>query len=116
MRVKFYLDEDVPVSFSQALLNRGVNISTTQETDNVGNTDIQQLKFANQKKRVIITHNKRDFIKLHKEFLESNRQHCGIIVSDQLPVGVLLKRVMKLWFTVDANDMKNRLEFLSNWK
>jgi hypothetical protein len=63
-----------------------------------------------------LIHNKRDFIILHKDFLENGRPHSGIIVTDQLPVGTLLKRTMKLWFTLNTDEMKNRLEFLSNWK
>jgi hypothetical protein len=46
MRIRFYLDEDVPYSLSQALLNRGVDVLTTQEANNCGNTDREQLKFA----------------------------------------------------------------------
>jgi len=33
-----------------------------------------------------------------------------------LPIGILVKRVMNLWFTLDANEMENRVEFLSNWR
>jgi predicted nuclease of predicted toxin-antitoxin system len=116
MRIRFYIDEDVPVSFAKALLNRGVNVTTTQNADHTGNSDLEQLIYANENNRVILTHNKRDFIILHKDFLENDRPHSGIIVTDQLPVGTLLKRTMKLWFTLNTDEMKNRLEFLSNWK
>lgn len=30
MKIKLYLDEDVPLAFAQALINRGVNVFTTQ--------------------------------------------------------------------------------------
>jgi hypothetical protein len=66
--------------------------------------------------RTIFTHNKKDFILLHNEYLQNGKEHSGIILSDQLPIGVLLRRFMKLWFTISADDMKNRLEYLSNWK
>lgn len=116
MHLGLYIDEDVPLSLAQALLNRGVNISTTQNTGNTGNSELQQLIYAKEENRVLLTHNKKDFILLHKEFLANKRQHCGIIVTDQLPVGTLLRRMMKLWFILDAHDMENRLEFLSSWK
>jgi len=48
--------------------------------------------------------------------VKARKTHSGIILSDQLPVGTMLKRVMKLWFSLSPEDMKNRLEFLSNWK
>lgn len=116
MRIRFYLDEDVPSSFAQALSNRGVDTETTQSAGNTGCSDRQQLLFASKERRVILTHNKRDFIILHNNFAERNLTHCGIIVSDQLPIGILLKRKMKLWFTLDADELNGRLEFLSNWK
>ncbi|HKI44533.1 MAG TPA: DUF5615 family PIN-like protein [Balneolales bacterium] len=116
MRIRFYLDEDVPSSFAQALSNRGVDTETTQTAGNIGCLDRQQLLFASREGRVILTHNKRDFIILHNDFVERNLTHGGIVVSDQLPIGTLLKRAMKLWFTLDADDMYDRLEFLSNWK
>ncbi len=116
MNLRFYLDEDVDISLSQALKNRGVDIVTTQKAGNTGSSDQEQLLYAKEQQRVVISHNIRDFVLLHKNFLSNNRKHGGIIVSDQLPIGTLLRRTMRLWFTLDANDMENRIEFLSNWK
>ncbi len=116
MRLKLYLDEDVPLAFAQALLNRGVDVVTTQQTGNDGQSDTKQLVFATTEGKTIFTHNKRDFILLHNEYLRSGKEHAGIIISDQLPVGVLLRRFMKLWFSLNDGDMKARIEFLSNWK
>lgn len=116
MRIRFYLDEDVPVSFAEALTNRGVNVITTQDAGNKGNSDHGQITYATNEKRVLLTHNKIDFIKLHNHLLKENRTHFGIIVSDQLPIGILLRRTMKLWFTLDADEMNSKLEFLSNWR
>lgn len=116
MRCKFYLDEDIDVALERALINRGVDAVSTLKAGEVGNTDEEQLSFAKNKKRTIITHNIRDFVILHKKFLNDDRIHSGIIVSNQLSIGTLLKRLMRLWFSLDANDMENRIEFLSNWK
>ena len=116
MRVKLYLDEDVPLSFGEALRTRGVDALSTQKAGNKGCTDLEQLLFAVKHGRVIITHNKKDFMLLHKHYLEVKKQHHGIILTDQQPVGIMLKSVMKLWFTVNSKKMKNRLEFLSTWR
>ena len=116
MRIKLYLDEDVPSSFAQALINRGVDVITTQQAKNDSNSDLQQLIYATKEQRTIFTHNKKDFILLHNEYLQNKEDHTAIIISDQLPTGILLRRFMKLWFSISAEDMKNRLEFLSNWK
>lgn len=116
MRIKIYLDEDVPSSFAHALINRGVDVVTTQQAKNFRQSDENQLVYATTEKRVIFTHNKRDFILLHNEYLQSGKEHAGIIASDQLPTGVLLKRFMKLCFSLKSSDMKNRIEFLGSWR
>lgn len=116
MRIKAYVDEDVPVSFAQALLNRGVDVVTTGGTDNKGFSDAEQLAFAAGSGKSIVTHNRKDFILLHNQYLRSGKPHAGIIVTDQLPVGVMMRRFMKLWFSLTAEQMIGRLEFLSNWK
>jgi predicted nuclease of predicted toxin-antitoxin system len=116
MRIKVYLDEDVPFSFSQALLLRSVDVVTTQQGENKGLSDKEQLVYAIKEGRCIFTHNKRDFILLNNEYLREGKRHTGIILSDQLPTGILLKRFMKLWFSLKPLDVENRLEFLSNWK
>ncbi len=116
MRLKLYVDEDVPLAFTQALLNRGVDTVTTQQSENNGQSDAEQLRFAIKEERTVFTHNKRDFILLHNDYLRSGKEHAGIIISDQLPIGVLLRRFMKLWFSLNDMDMKSRIEFLSNWK
>ncbi|HDZ01736.1 MAG TPA: hypothetical protein ENH52_09795 [Nitrospirae bacterium] len=116
MRIKVYLDEDVPSAFANALLNRGVDVVTTQQAGNDGRSDAEQLIFAAQEGRVIFTHNKRDFILLHNEYLCNKKDHAGIIVSDQLPIGVLLKRFMKLWFSLNTIEIEGGLEFLGNRK
>jgi len=116
MRIKFYLDEDVPLSFGEALKTRGVDALSTQEAGNKGFTDLEQMLFTVEHGRVIITHNKKDFMLLHKHYLEMKKHHHGIILTDQQPIGILLKRVMKLWFAVNSEEMINRLEFLSTWR
>jgi predicted nuclease of predicted toxin-antitoxin system len=116
MRIKAYVDEDVPLSFAEALRNRGVDCVTTQEAGNKGLSDAEQLAFTAGENRTVVTHNRKDFILLHNEYARSGKAHAGIVVADQLPVGLTLKRFMKLWFAKTTTDMANRLEFLSNWK
>ncbi|MCL4456619.1 MAG: DUF5615 family PIN-like protein [Nitrospirae bacterium] len=116
MRLKVYIDEDVSFSFAQALLNRGVDAVTTHQRGDDGKSDAEQFRYAAEEGRLIFTHNKRDFRILHNEYLQTGKEHSGIVLSDQLPVGIMLKRFMKLWFSLSSADMRNRLEFLSNWE
>jgi len=43
MRIRLYLDEDVPYAFAQALLNRGIDVVTTQQVKNDSLSDAGQL-------------------------------------------------------------------------
>jgi hypothetical protein len=46
--------------------------------------------------------------------LEGN-EHSGIILSDQRPIGEMLRGLSRLIFSLTAEQMKNRREFLSSW-
>ena len=115
MRIKLYLDEDVDVSLSIALKQKGIDVLTTQESGHKRLSDAEQLEFAVSNKRAILTHNKRDFILLHKKYLLEGIEHYGIILSDQRPIGEMLRGLSKLIFSLTVEQMKNRHEFLSNW-
>jgi predicted nuclease of predicted toxin-antitoxin system len=80
MRVKAYIDEDVAISFSQALSNRGVDVITTQDAGNKSLSDAEQLAYAVGEGRAIVTHNRKDFILLYNDFVFSGKSHPGIIV------------------------------------
>ena len=46
MRIKLYLDEDVDVSLSIALKQKGIDVLTTQESGHKRLSDAEQLEFA----------------------------------------------------------------------
>jgi hypothetical protein len=74
------------------------------------------VRFAAAQGRVVVSYNGRHFAKLHYEWMASGRLHAGIILSDQLGAGVVLRRLMKLYFSVTLDQMGNRLEYLGIWK
>lgn len=115
-KVSLYLDEHIQISLAEALRLRGVDVLTTQEADNMGLNDYDQLNYAQWKGRVLLSYNKGDFARIHYEFMKDNKAHAGIVLSDQLPVGQILKRLMRLYFAVSKEEMKNRLEYLSVWR
>jgi hypothetical protein len=115
-RISLYLDEHIQLSLAEALGTRGIDALTTQNADNVGLDDVDQLIFATQHRRVLFSYNKRHFAVIHHEWMATSKYHAGIILSDQLQVGVLLRRLMKLYFSLTSDDMENRLEYLSVWK
>lgn len=115
-RIKLYLDEDAQsTDLIQALRARQIDVVTVSEVDLLGQVDDVHLQYATEQGRVIFTFNRGDFFRLHTEWLSTNRHHSGIIVSDQVGTGVVMRRLLRLIDEKSANDMLDWLEFLSNW-
>jgi hypothetical protein len=115
-RLSFYLDENIQAALADALKTRGIDALTTNQAGNIGAEDIQQLVYAAEKGRTIISYNKRDFAMIHYEWMRNGKSHAGIVLSDQLPIGVILRRLMKLYYSLKPEDIKNTLEYLGTWK
>lgn len=79
--------------------------------------DADHLAYSSSVGRVLLTCNTGDFCQLHQEWLSLGRSHSGIICMPQqvLSIGPRLRRLLRLLTTLSAEQMKNRLEFLSNW-
>lgn len=79
-------------------------------------TDDAQLTFATGNGRTIYTFNVHDFCRLHAQWLAAGRRHAGIVVArqQQYSVGEQMRRLLKLLAARTAEDMHNRLEFLSD--
>jgi hypothetical protein len=66
---------------------------------------------------VLVTSNIDDFYDLHSKLLMQHQSHSGIVAIQQqnLSVGERMRRLVRLWSAVSAEDMVNRVEFLSHW-
>jgi Domain of unknown function (DUF5615) len=116
--VRVYIDEDAMDSdLVAALRSRGVTVVTAFEAGLVGYNDEEQLSFAAASNCVLYTFNVSDFYNLHTQWLVAAREHAGIILAHQqrFSVGQQLHRILRLRSSVTASDMRNRLEFLTNW-
>lgn len=115
-RIKLYLDEDAQrTDLIQALRARQIDVVTVSDANLLGQTDDVHLRYATEQGRVIFTFNRGDFFRLHTEWLNSDRHHSGILVSDQVGTGVVMRRLLRLIDARSALDMRDQLEFLSNW-
>lgn len=62
-----------------------------------------------------MTFNVGDFMHLHAEYFQAQMTHWGIIVSKRLPIGEVVKRMLHLLNSLTADEMQNRLEYLTDW-
>lgn len=76
-----YLDEDVPILLAGLLQGRGFDVTTAQLQQMLGKTDDEQLAYAAQQERCILTHNRVDFEKLHANYLTTGKNHAGILIA-----------------------------------
>ena len=76
--IRLYADENFPRPAVQELRNLGYDVWTVQEAGQGEQriTDDAVLAFAHLEGRAVVTHNRRDFIHLHRQSAE----HSGIIV------------------------------------
>lgn len=117
MTVHLYFDEDSSRhSLARELRFRGADVITAMEVGMVGRTDEQQLEWAAANSRAIYSFNRGDFYRLHTAWVRENRPHTGIILSRQdLSVGEQMRRLLRLINTLTAEEIRNRIEFLSGW-
>lgn len=118
-KIRFYFDEDyLDHDVIVGLRLRGFDILTTTEAGNDQQTDEEQLSFATGLERAIVTSNRADFCRLHRRWMESDRHHAGMILvhQGQGNVGSQIRGMLMIYETLSAEQMRDRLEFLNNWR
>src|SRR5262245_24370072 len=101
----------------RALQTRGIDITTARLEGMIERLDMDHLEYATQQGRVLFSFNVRDFYQLHTEYLAQGKTHAGIVLCPQqrYSVGEQMRRLLKLIATKSAEEMKDRVEFLSAW-
>jgi predicted nuclease of predicted toxin-antitoxin system len=118
MKIRLYVDEDsMRHALVEALRARGVDVLTAVEAGMIERKDEEHLEYATVQGRVLYTFNVGDFHRLHTAFLKQGKSHAGIILARQqrYPVGEQMRRLLKLIAAKSAEEMRNRVEFLSAW-
>jgi predicted nuclease of predicted toxin-antitoxin system len=77
----FYANENFPIKVAEYLREMGHDVLTSYEAGNANRriADVEVLRFAFEAGRILLTINRRDFIKLHDE----SPNHAGIVVCTQ---------------------------------
>jgi len=116
--LRLYFDED---SMWQALVNalraRGIDVQTALDAEMTERSDEDHLTFATAQGRVLCSFNVGDFYRLHTSYTVQHKTHTGIILArqQQYSVGEHMRRLLRLLAHLTAEEMQNRVEFLSAW-
>jgi hypothetical protein len=113
--IRFFTDEDVYGATAGGLRLAGFDAVSTPETGRIGESDESQLEWAAAEQRSFVTFNVAHFAAMHAVWLRQGRHHSGMLLSNQRPLGDLLRRLLKLAAALDAEMMRDRMEFLSDW-
>lgn len=95
-----YADENLDRFLIEAVRLRGVDLLTAREAGRLHASDEQQLAYATSVGRVVLTHDRRDFRRLHRIWVETGRPHGGIVTIPQ--PGPAARRAIRAALLLDS--------------
>jgi len=110
--LQLYLDEDVDIVVASSLRSKGFIAVTTHEAGRTQATDEQQLEHATGRGFTLLTHNRVDFERLARVYLETSRHHAGVIVAVRRPARQIVRRLLVLLDTVTSEEMRDQLRYI----
>ena len=113
--IKIYLDEDVHTYIAPALRLRGWEALTTEEAEQRGTEDIDQILFATRRGYSILTYNVNDFPRLHYETISQGNSHAGIVVGAREDPRRNIRALLNLLNKLSAEVIAGQLVYLNNW-
>ena len=113
---KLLLDEQIWVYLATLLREQGFDVYHVTEMGLDHTPDPEILQAAAEKHRAVVTFNVKDFAPLVKEYFRDGKEHYGIVASDQIPQGELKRRVTNLLNSITADDLKNTIRYLQEFK
>jgi hypothetical protein len=110
--IRLYLDEDIFKDVARALRLRGFDAVSVHELSRQGLSDADHLGYAASEDRALFTFNAPDYLDLHIEYLREGKLHSGIVVSRQMPIGEVVRRLLGLLNAVTADEMRSQFWWL----
>jgi len=113
---KLYLNEHLSPRLAAQLRRYGFDVISTLEAGMVEADDDEQLLYAASSQRAIVTFNHKDFAARHAQYMEEGKIHWGIILSTEEKTDVLRRRLLQLLNTLSAEDLKNQIRWLNEFR
>jgi molybdopterin/thiamine biosynthesis adenylyltransferase len=110
--IRLYLDEDVSTLVAKLVRSRGFEATTTVEASQLGGSDAEQLAWAAEHHRTLLTHNRVDFEALDRQYRESGLRHHGVIIAVRRPPHEIARRLLRILNHVTADEMENQLRYI----
>ena len=113
--VRLYIDADVTPALARLLREHGFDAISAHEVGNAKLADADQMTHAASQGRAILTYNSKDFARLLDQYWWEGREHQGVIVSQQMPIGELLRRTLRLLNSITPDQMQNTYRNLAEF-
>lgn len=113
---KFYLNEHLSPRLASQLRRYGFDVTSSQETDLLSDDDSAQLAHSASQQRARLTFNSADFVALHEQYMADGKEHWGIVLSTEEPISILMHRLLRLLNSVSAEDLKNQIRWLNEFR
>ena len=113
---KLHLNENLSPRLAEQLRKFGFDVSSTLELSMTQVDDDVQLTFAASQQRAVVTVNHKDFAALHDQFIANGKEHWGIILSTEESIPVLRRRLLSLLNSVSADELKNQIRWLNEFR
>jgi hypothetical protein len=114
--IKLYTNAHIWAGLAPRLRELGYDALSTEEAGHKPLSDDDQLAFAASQDRAILTFNIKDFVPLAEGWFYAGRSHWGIIVAQETPKGELLRRTLNLLQTLSAEELRDTVRFLEEFK
>ena len=115
-KAKIYIDEDVYAQLAPALRKYDIDAESVLEANRTGLEDHEQLDYAVNNQRAILTFNRQHYEELVVEYFLKDKNHYGIIISPQCEFKELLRRLLVLLKERDADELQNQIVYLQSFK
>ena len=111
--IRIYTDENINPAIVEGLRRRGVDAWSAAGVGNLGISDEEQLEYATSKCAILFTHDT-DLIPIARSWIQEGKEHWGVIYvhQDRLSIGECIRRLKDYVDILEAEDMKNCMEFL----
>jgi len=111
--LRIYTNESAAVAVATGLRLRRVDAWSARDAGNLGLGDEEQLEYACRERAVVFTHDP-DFLALAQQWTAQGKEHWGVIYvhEQKLGIGECIRRLVDYALFLDADEMKNRIEFL----
>jgi hypothetical protein len=110
--IELYLDEDVNVLVTELLRARGFVATTAREAGQLRQDDAAQLRYAVNRQKTLLTHNRADFEALAQAYYATGQAHHGIILATRQPPHEMVRRLLLILNHVTADEMRDQVRYI----